>query len=484
VTTPGAIDLDRFRSAIAQRLGLLLDASRRDQLEQVLKRRLHSRGGSLTSYLDQLEQRPTSDELRALAQELTIGETYFFRHYDQFRAFIEVAAPDRMKARDVAGLSVLSAACSTGEEPYSLAMLIRERYPEARGISIRGLDINPTSLEKARAGRYSPWALRETPPALQKRWFKEEHGELVLDPAIRAMVRFEETNLVDDAPLSPDGEAIDVIFCRNALMYFSAERAQAVVKRLWRAMAPGAYFFLGHAETLRTLSGSFHLLHTHETFYYQRKDAEDPAPEREADWDRAGWADSVERSSERISALIPTPATLPPEPIPHASALEPILSQLQQERFADALDALDALTPGSAGTRDVLLLRAALLTHSGQLEEASAACKALLESDELSAGAHYLLALCREGAGDKVGAVHHSQTARYLDPTFAMPRLHLGLLAQRAGDRHTARSELTGAIPLLEREEAARLVLFGGGFGRSALVTLCRTELDRTRRSR
>ena len=101
----------------------------------------------------------------------------------------------------------------------------------------------------------------------------------------------------------------------------------------------------------------------------------------------------------------------------------------------------------------------------------------MLQLDQMSAGAHYLLALCREDAGDRSGAVDHNQVAAYLDPAFAMPRLHLGLLARRAGDRARARRELAEALVLLQREDASRLLLFAGGFGREALVALCRAEL-------
>jgi chemotaxis protein methyltransferase CheR len=101
----------------------------------------------------------------------------------------------------------------------------------------------------------------------------------------------------------------------------------------------------------------------------------------------------------------------------------------------------------------------------------------LLACDELNAGAHYLLALCRESAGDRARALEHDRTAIYLDASFAMPRLHLGLMARRAGDAEAARRELTQALPLLKREDASRLLLFGGGFGREALISLCQAEL-------
>ncbi len=125
----------------------------------------------------------------------------------------------------------------------------------------------------------------------------------------------------------------------------------------------------------------------------------------------------------------------------------------------------------------MLLLQAILLTHGGDLALAEGVCTKLLELDETSAGARYLMALCRESSGDALGATNQDQIAIYLDPSFAMPRLHLGLLSRRTGDLRAARRELEQALALLEREEASRVLLFGGGFSRDALISLCRAEL-------
>ena len=152
------------------------------------------------------------------------------------------------------------------------------------------------------------------------------------------------------------------------------------------------------------------------------------------------------------------------------------LFRFQDFRFA-VFPWMRGLSPESARDPDALLLRAVLLSHSGQLDAAEKVCAELLAQDDLDAGAHYLLALCREGAGDRQGARDHDQAATYLDPGFAMPRLHLGLLARRAGDREGARRDLASALALLEQEDAARLLLFGGGFRREALIALCRAEL-------
>jgi chemotaxis protein methyltransferase CheR len=146
---------------------------------------------------------------------------------------------------------------------------------------------------------------------------------------------------------------------------------------------------------------------------------------------------------------------------------------LRAERFADALASL----PDASCDPEQLLLRAVLLAHSGRVAEAEAASQQLLVLDERSAGAHYVLAQCRESAGDRQSAIEHDQTAAFLDPAFAMPRLHLGLLARRQGRREIARRELAQALLLLEREDSSRLLLFGGGFHREALLALCRSEL-------
>ena len=140
---------------------------------------------------------------------------------------------------------------------------------------------------------------------------------------------------------------------------------------------------------------------------------------------------------------------------------------------------MDGLDSEQALDVDALLLRAALLTHSGQLDEGERVSRHLLELDELNAGAHFLLALCAERRGDTSSAAEHDRTASYLDVTFSMPHLHLGVLTRRAGDRATARRELERAVELLPREDAGRILMFGGGFTRDALIRLCRSELTR-----
>lgn len=496
--------VDRFRELVARHLGLQFDDGKLPFVAEVLDRRAAASSLGVVGYLASLSN-PSASELDALAEDLTVNETYFFRYPNQFAALADVVVPARMLAREPRRkLNVLSAACASGEEPYSLAIALRAAVGDpAWDISIRAVDVNPAVLRRAAAGRYTTWSLRETPPEIQREWFHAEGRELVLDDRARRLVQFEQRNLLTDDPDLWTPAAYDVIFCRNVLMYFSPAATEHVVARLERSLAPGGYLFLGHAETLRGVSQGFFLRHTHETFYYQRRGGAEmqTTSSRAASHPSSSplpgsalaeivdgaehWVDAIQRAAERIRQL--TPAHADPSvraPRERRIAVEHALHLLREERFDDAIGSLDTLPNEEANDPEVLLLRAVVLTQTGRFAEAEAVCRRVLALDELDAGAHYVTALCREGAGDPAGAVEHDQIAVYLDPMFAMPRLHLGLLARRNGDRESARRELETALLLFQREDAARLLLFGGGFQRDTLIALCRAELASARGAR
>ncbi|WP_066799531.1 CheR family methyltransferase [Sphingomonas soli] len=495
---PGPAELSAFAEIILQSVGLDFAADKRAPLADLLRARVHETGLSVRGYLEMIRKPERSkNELRILAQELTITETSFFRNPDQIDAFAQVALPDRIAARsDVRRLRLLSAGCSSGEEAYTLAACVQE-HPALAGwdVPILGIDISSRALKKARTARYSPWSLRQTPSPLRARLFKESGGSFLLDRTIRERVSFEERNLTADDPLFWHPRAFDIIFCRNVLMYFSVEVARSVVARLARSLAPGGFLFLGHAETLRGLSSEFSLCQSHGTFYYRREPAAplpkqagavpasppsfmDAAPVEDRSW--FGAIHNASRRIETITARTRRPRSesqAAPESHRSDAAREAAIDLLRRERYAEARELLSALPVPLAREPGMLLLKAVIETHVGDLPAAERTCEELLWLDPGCAGAHYLKALCRESASDSQGAVQHNRAAARLDPDFAMPRLHLGLLSRRAGDSRTARDQLRQALALLDRNVGDQVGLFGGGFSRSALMTLCRTEL-------
>ncbi len=498
---PGVADLERFRAAVTRLLGLAVDDARLPQLAEVLQARARAARADVPAYVDRFERGAGREEIVAVGGALTISETYFFRNIEQFHALREVVLPERSRAAGGGSrLRILSAGCASGEEAHSLAICAAELLPGPPWrFTVRGVDISPAMVERARAAAYAAWALRETPPEVMARWFRPSAPGSRPDDALRETVEFEVRNLAEeDGDLWAPG-AYDVVFCRNVLMYFSPEAARRVVARAARSLRPGGYLFLGHAETLRGLSDAFHLCHTHGTFYYRVRGAGEgavapPAPAagsrsttREPDPvpppEPGAWPETIRRAADRVRALTARSVVPAAAPFPRAVAggagaagVAVALDLLREERFGPALDLVRSLPESPTGDPDVLLLHAVLLAQAGALAEAEAMCRRVLAADEFSAGAHYLLALCREGAGDDAAAATHDRTAAYLDPGFAMPRLHMGLLARKRGDVDAARRELEAARMLLRTEDSSRLLLFGGGFGRDALVAVCEAE--------
>lgn len=498
-------ELERLELVMSEQLGFAFEHDRREQLGVAAEARAAELGlESLGAYLERIETPAfRREEVASLAETLTVTETFFFRNPDQLTALVGAVLPERAR-RSGQRLRILCAGCASGEEPYSIGIALREGAPELErwNVQILALDVNRAMLAKAERAIYTPWSLRATPEGIRARYFKRTGNGLELDPEIVKMVTFRAQNVAEDDPLFYRALACDAIFCRNVIMYFTPASMRRVVTRLTEALLPGGFLFLGHAETLRGLSHDYHLCHTHETFYYQRKEAgvpqstrfaaSQPLPAPEPDElpvvvaEAVSWFEAIQRATHRVAELTQSESSRgaparAPRVVPKTSVAElaPVLELMRRERFAEARVLLDALPPDAGKHPDALLFSAVLLTNDGRLAEAEHACERLLEADELHAGAHYLKALCREHAGDARGALEHDEVAVHLDPTFAMPHLHAGLMARRAGDALVARRELGQAQVLLEREETSRLVLFGGGFSREALTALCRTELGK-----
>jgi chemotaxis protein methyltransferase CheR len=467
-----------------------------DFLGAVFERRLMRLDISAKHYLCLLSAGALPSEPVALADELTVGETYFFRNSEQFRALVDVVVPARMRAAGQhRSLGILSAGCASGEEAYSLAIALHDAIPDPRWeVAVRAVDISPAALARAARAHYSAWALRETPVDVRRRWFRPVGRELALAENARACVHFENRNLAADDTALWQPQSFDIIFCRNVIMYFTRDQAGILLRRLARSLRPGGYLFLGHAETMRGFSEDFDLVQSHDTFYYRRQDdvptAVSPRPASRdapvgcpavadsADPD-GDWMAAIRGAGDRVAALVAAMQATPQSPAPVAERwdLGTALDLLRSERFSEALVSIGRLPPGPANDPDVLLLTAAIQVHGGQPAAAEATCGRLLAAGGLNAGAQYVLALCREALGEVARAAEHDRIAVHLDGSFAMPRLHLGLLTRRSGDRDGARRELRQALVLLRREDPLRLLMFGGGFGRAGLISLCEAAL-------
>jgi len=217
----------------------------------------------------------SGEEFQEVVNQIVVNETYFFRDFPQLRAFGEECLEDVCRRRSGLGLrnlKLLSAGCSSGEEPYTIGIILREMLEDYVSWLPRILacDLDDEALDKAGRGLYDSRSVKDVPSAYLSRWFAREGGLFRVRPEIREMVAFHRANLFDDGSLSALGEGYDFIFCRNVLIYFDETSRRAVVERFYRMMNPGAYIFLGHSESMSRISSAFELVKTADHMVYRK----------------------------------------------------------------------------------------------------------------------------------------------------------------------------------------------------------------------
>ncbi|HEX5759896.1 MAG TPA: protein-glutamate O-methyltransferase CheR [Thermoanaerobaculia bacterium] len=245
---------------ISGEFGICFPEHRRDMLEARLRPRVQAlRLGRFLDYYLQLRCDGDGERAR-LAELVTNNETYFFREAHQFAALFEEALPElRERAARPGTLRLLSAGCSSGEEPYTLAILARQHGVRLAGVevTIDAFDLDPRRVELAHGAEYGRGSLRSLDPEQVRRWFSPLAGErFALQPLFRLGVRFARANLLHYPSFAPP-LPYDAVFCRNVLIYFSEPALHRALDHFARLLRPGGLLFLGHAESIIGLSDQF-----------------------------------------------------------------------------------------------------------------------------------------------------------------------------------------------------------------------------------
>lgn len=265
-----------LRDLIHEKFGLFFDDNQRASLRARLMGRLASRGlRSFEDYFHDLRFGPDrTEELSSMVTHLTNNETYFYREGPQLEVFAEHVLRQLKERKARSGdrrLRLLSAGCSTGEEAYTLAMIVFDsgQFFWNWDVRVTGLDVDHAALEKARRGLYHHNSFRGVAPDVQARHFSKLGPGQQVKEVIRRMVEFRQGNLLE--PPSYAGLAgLDAIFCRNVLIYFSDGAIRRVVTQFFDCLAPGGYLFLGHAESLARITDRFTPLRFPGAMVYQR----------------------------------------------------------------------------------------------------------------------------------------------------------------------------------------------------------------------
>jgi len=266
-------EFDKIKELVYSYAGIRLKDSRLD----FLSRRVYSRMKALDlkevrDYLRFVIFDRSGKEMEELINLIVVSESYFFRDYPQLKLLAEEMLPEIVRERGGnRKLSILCAGCSTGEEPYTLAIILNEMLDDADEWRLRidGLDINKNSLHKAREGVYTDHALRETPYAYRDRYFTKKDDLNALSPDVMKMVGFMRGNLFNGNQMS--GFLVyDIVLCRNVLIYFDYASAEKVLEYLYGLMNPGGYIFLGSAESVGRLTNLFTMVRFGKSFVYQK----------------------------------------------------------------------------------------------------------------------------------------------------------------------------------------------------------------------
>lgn len=260
-----------LRDLIHERTGVYFESERLDMMVAKLESRATQRG--CQSYLDYyyiLKYDENADgEWRRVMDAFSVQETYFWREFDQIQALVEHVVPAWFK-RTTQPLRIWSAACATGEEPYSIAMALHEAGWSGHPIEIIASDASEAALARARAAVYRDRSFRNLPLDLRDRYFKPDGDGLILRSDIRARVSFHWANLVDLSRFPPPGN-VEVIFCRNVFIYFSPASIKRVVASFARRIPTDGHLFIGSSESLLKLTEDFELQELGRAFVYRRK---------------------------------------------------------------------------------------------------------------------------------------------------------------------------------------------------------------------
>jgi len=275
--TLGDAEYRMFRDLFKAACGLWFGDDSRFLLESRLARRMRRLEiESFAAYHYLLRRESTGDdELAAVIDELTTNETYFFRERSQLRALVDEIVPTLLAQR-AGPVNIWSAGCSSGEEPYTIVMMaLQAGLRPGVDLRVHASDISRRCLAKAREAEFRESSFRETTPQLRDRYFKEKNGLYTLSPDVRQHVTFTRVNLLEAARFALLG-ALDVVLCRNVIIYFDRDTKKRVVESFAERLAPGGYLLLGHSESLIHVTSAFELAHLSRELVYRRPRAGAP----------------------------------------------------------------------------------------------------------------------------------------------------------------------------------------------------------------
>ena len=415
---------------IKDEMGLSPESIGIDTIERIVERRIKTISEkSVSSYCKLVKS--SAAEKQALFNEVSVPETWFFRDHEPFKVL-----SNYIKKLDLAGrpLKVLSIPCSTGEEPYSIAMVLNDLGLSKDQFRIDAVDISTEVIKKARKGIYGNHSFRGKEIVYRDKYFEHKDGMYIISDAIKATVSFYNKNVLDDDFMMGKGP-YDVVFCRNLLIYFDYETKCKALNSLHRLMTRKALLVLGHAETGRMPDGLFESLHLPGSFAYNKACASSVQHVKAAsDFSSSKHSKTV---AVDTSSAHTSHATVKKLPLDEAEAALPIPDDI-----------------------NVWLESIQALADSGQLKQAITECDRLIKAVPDSAQGYYLRGVVLLAFDANAEATDSFKKAIYLDPKNYQSLIHLAVLSEETGDLRGAENYRARAERLRKN---AQVVVGQGG---------------------
>jgi chemotaxis protein methyltransferase CheR len=473
-------DFRSFRDLIAERSGIYFDPEKQELLKDNLLQRMANCGlSNFADYFNLLLSPAGTKEFDHLLNLITIPETYFFRDRAQFRALERFVIPEIVKRKSYPGASlrIWSAGCSTGEEPYTIAMILATTIVD-RPIQILATDVSHDALKAAAEGVYSARAVRDMPQEYLNRFFARKGDQYFLDASIKQMVEFRYFNLVTEPYPLAEMSGWDIIFCRNVTIYFQAEATKKVIHNFNRSLREGGYLFAGYSESLRYISDEFNTVQQEGAFFYQKGTAK-KAVRKKTRKIRGRRASTVRSSRKQGPKAV---AGSKSDEIAQICARAKEL--LERGKPEGASEILSPYLRESRAPESILLLQAEIALNQGDLDKAVQFCERVIQREPLSVAGHYLLGVIYLTWEDEARAIEEFKKVLYLEPEHALARFNLGDLYSQVGQVDEARLEYANVVRLLEKMPESLDERFAGGFSPALLIDTCLSRIraleDRT----
>jgi chemotaxis protein methyltransferase WspC len=404
----------RFFDFLKERIGLDVASVGPAIIERAVRQRsIAAQASSADDYWRTLQG--SRDEQQALIEAVIVPETWFFRYPESFATLAKLASKRLAEINNLRALRILSLPCSTGEEPYSIAMALLDAGLKPHQFKVDGMDVSPLSVEKARRALYGKNSFRGDDIAYRDRHFTAEGDGYRLDPRVQEQVRLQVGNLLDPALLAGE-PPFDFVFCRNLLIYFDQPTQKQVFDVLKRLTHDDGVLFIGPAEGSLLGRLGMRSIGIAQSFAFSRQGTADPEP---------------------LPVFVPAPLPVP-QPLHN-----PPPAPVRRRPFASVVP-LASVAPTSGADTAVLLANIATLANEGKSAEARAACESYLRSHEPVAQVFYWLGLLSDVAGNVLEAQGFYRKVLYLEPQHSEALMHLAALLQAQGDA-------TGARRLQER---------------------------------